>query len=107
VISLDAKKKLVGDFANGGKEDRPQDSPLPARSHDFMDDDLGKAIRYGSSKGGILLRPPGVLAGQVPRDRLGVAAQAAVSGAAGEQEAGQAGQRRDCDREGSELSWRC
>ena len=48
VISVDTKKKeLVGDFANGGKDYRPQGSPVPVRTHDFMDKDLGKAIPYG------------------------------------------------------------
>ena len=48
VISVDAKKKeLVGDFANGGKEYRPKGSPVPVRTHDFIDKDLGKAIPYG------------------------------------------------------------
>ena len=48
VISVDTKKKeLVGDFANGGKEYRPKGSPVPARTHDFTDKDLGKAIPYG------------------------------------------------------------
>jgi len=48
VISVDTKKKeLVGDFANGGKEYRPKGSPVPVRTHDFTDKDLGKAIPYG------------------------------------------------------------
>jgi hypothetical protein len=48
VISVDTKKKeLVGDFANGGREYRPQGSPVPVRTHDFIDKDLGKAIPYG------------------------------------------------------------
>ena len=48
VISVDTKKKeLVGDFANGGKEYRPKGSPVPVRTHDFMDKELGKAIPYG------------------------------------------------------------
>jgi transposase len=48
VISVDTKKKeLVGDFAAGGREYRPQGSPVPVRTHDFMDQDLGKAIPYG------------------------------------------------------------
>ena len=48
VISVDTKKKeLVGDFANGGKEYRPKGSPVPVRTHDFLDQDLGKAIPYG------------------------------------------------------------
>jgi hypothetical protein len=48
VISVDTKKKeLVGDFANGGREYRPKGSPVPVRTHDFMDKDLGKAIPYG------------------------------------------------------------
>jgi Rhodopirellula transposase DDE domain len=48
VVSVDTKKKeLVGDFANGGREYRPQGSPVPVRTHDFIDKDLGKAIPYG------------------------------------------------------------
>jgi Rhodopirellula transposase DDE domain len=48
VISVDTKKKeLVGDFANGGKDYRPQGSPVRVRTHDFLDKDLGKAIPYG------------------------------------------------------------
>ena len=48
VISVDTKKKeLAGDFANGGKEYRPQGRPVPVRTHDFIDKDLGKAIPYG------------------------------------------------------------
>jgi len=48
VISVDTKKKeLVGDFANGGKEYQPKSSPVPVRTHDFIDKDLGKAIPYG------------------------------------------------------------
>jgi hypothetical protein len=48
VISVDTKKKeLVGNFANGGKEYRPKASPVPVRTHDFMDKELGKAIPYG------------------------------------------------------------
>ena len=48
VISVDTKKKeLVGEFAAGGREYRPQGSPVPVRTHDFIDQDLGKAIPYG------------------------------------------------------------
>jgi Rhodopirellula transposase DDE domain len=48
VISVDTKKKeLVGDFASRGREYRPKGSPVPVRTHDFMDKDLGKAIPYG------------------------------------------------------------
>jgi transposase len=47
VISVDTKKELVGDFANGGKEYRPEGSPVPVRTHDFTDKDLGKVIPYG------------------------------------------------------------
>ena len=47
-ISVDTKKKeLVGDFKAGGRELRPQGSPLPVRVHDFRDPELGKAIPYG------------------------------------------------------------
>jgi hypothetical protein len=48
VISVDTKKKeLVGDFRNGGREWQPKGKPVPVRVHDFLDDDLGKAIPYG------------------------------------------------------------
>jgi transposase len=48
VISVDTKKKeLVGDFAGGGRDYRPAGRPVPVRTHDFMDAELGKAIPYG------------------------------------------------------------
>ncbi len=48
VISVDTKKKeLVGDFRNAGRELRPKGSPIPVRTHDFIDKQLGKAIPYG------------------------------------------------------------
>src|SRR5215472_15625474 len=48
VISVDTKKKeLVGEFKNAGRQWRPKGSPVPVRTHDFMDQDLGKAIPYG------------------------------------------------------------
>jgi transposase len=48
VISVDTKKKeLVGEFANGGREYQPKQSPVPTNVHDFMDKELGKAIPYG------------------------------------------------------------
>src|SRR6516164_3224653 len=48
VISVDTKKKeLVGEFKNGGREWRPKGEPDEVRVHDFMDEDLGKAIPYG------------------------------------------------------------
>jgi hypothetical protein len=48
VVSVDTKKKeLVGDFAAGGREYRPRGRPVPVRTHDFIDKDLGKAIPYG------------------------------------------------------------
>jgi hypothetical protein len=47
-ISVDTKKKeLVGDFANRGREWRPEGSPEEVRVHDFKDKELGKAIPYG------------------------------------------------------------
>jgi transposase len=47
-ISVDTKKKeLVGDFKNGGREWRPAGDPEEVRVHDFLDEDLGKAIPYG------------------------------------------------------------
>ena len=48
VISVDTKKKeLVGDFKNGGSEWQPKGMPVPVRTHDFIDADLGKVIPYG------------------------------------------------------------
>ena len=48
VISVDTKKKeLVGDFANKGREWRPQGDPEKVRVHDFIDKELGKVAPYG------------------------------------------------------------
>ena len=48
VISVDTKKKeLVGQFKNGGREWQPQGEPEEVQVHDFMDQQLGKAIPYG------------------------------------------------------------
>jgi len=48
VISVDTKKKeLIGDFKQKGREWRPKGDPVKVRVHDFMDQDLGKAIPYG------------------------------------------------------------
>jgi hypothetical protein len=48
VISVDTKKKeLVGPFKNGGREWHPVGEPEQVQVHDFMDQDLGKAIPYG------------------------------------------------------------
>ena len=48
VISVDTKKKeLVGPFKNGGREWRPAGQPEEVRVHDFLDEELGKAIPYG------------------------------------------------------------
>lgn len=48
VISVDTKKKeLVGDFKNAGREWHPKGQPDEVRVHDFVDDELGKAIPYG------------------------------------------------------------
>jgi Rhodopirellula transposase DDE domain len=48
VVSVDTKKKeLVGDFANAGQEWQPQGQPELTRTHDFIDEDLGKVIPYG------------------------------------------------------------
>jgi hypothetical protein len=47
-ISVDTKKKeLVGDFRNAGREWLPVGQPEHVRSHDFKDEQLGKAIPYG------------------------------------------------------------
>jgi len=48
VVSVDTKKKeLVGPFANAGRQWRPKGQPAPARTHDFPDSELGKAVPYG------------------------------------------------------------
>lgn len=48
MISVDCKKKeLLGDFKNGGREWQPQGQPEEVRVHDFLDEELGKAIPYG------------------------------------------------------------
>jgi hypothetical protein len=48
VISVDTKKKeLIGDFANAGREWRPQGQPEAVRVHDFADERLGKVVPYG------------------------------------------------------------
>jgi hypothetical protein len=47
-ISVDAKKKeLVGDFKNPGREWRPHGDPEEVRVHDFLIEELGRAIPYG------------------------------------------------------------
>jgi transposase len=47
-ISVDTKKKeLVGDFRNTGREWRPRGKPEKVRVHDFLIEELGKAIPYG------------------------------------------------------------
>jgi hypothetical protein len=48
VISVDTKKKkLVGEFKNGGRKWQPKQSPGTALVHDFPQDATGKAIPYG------------------------------------------------------------
>src|SRR5271169_118341 len=48
VISVDTKKKeLVGAFKNGGREWQRKGEPEDVKVHDFLDQDLGKAIPYG------------------------------------------------------------
>lgn len=48
VISVDTKKKeLVGSFKNGGREWRPQGTPIEVNTHDFPSYAEGKAVPYG------------------------------------------------------------
>ena len=48
VISVDTKKKeLVGRYTNKGREWRPRGQPEQVKVHDFIDEELGKAIPYG------------------------------------------------------------
>jgi len=47
-VSVDTKKKeLVGEFKNGGQEQRPKGDPEEVLVHDFMDPKLGRANPYG------------------------------------------------------------
>jgi len=48
VISVDTKKKeLIGRYQNKGRELQPKGKPEKVKVHDFIDDELGKAIPYG------------------------------------------------------------
>ena len=48
VISVDTKKKEnLGNYSNKGREYRPKNSPLETNTHDFPNQELGKAIPYG------------------------------------------------------------
>ena len=48
VISVDTKKKeLIGEYKNVGSDYRPRGRPDLVNVHDFVDQELGKAIPYG------------------------------------------------------------
>lgn len=48
VISIDTKKKeLIGAYKNGGSDYRPEGCPDEVNVHDFVDEELGKAVPYG------------------------------------------------------------
>lgn len=48
VISVDTKKKeMIGNFKNAGREWRPKGNPMEVEDHDFLKEELGKAIPYG------------------------------------------------------------
>src|SRR5438876_1730073 len=48
VVSVDAKKKeQVGQYAQKGRQWRPEGDPVRVRDHDFPDEDLGKVTPYG------------------------------------------------------------
>ncbi len=48
VISVDTKKKeLVGEFSNKGREYQPKGEPVRVNVHDFIDQELGRAVPYG------------------------------------------------------------
>jgi transposase len=48
LISVDTKKKeLVGNYKNAGRELAPKGEPILVNTHDFPDEELGKAIPYG------------------------------------------------------------
>ena len=47
-VSVDAKKKeTLGPLKNPGKTYRPKGRPIPVKTHDFPDKELGKAVPYG------------------------------------------------------------
>jgi hypothetical protein len=47
-VSVDTnKKEWVGDFKNAGSDYRPTGCPDRVRTHDFMDQQLGKAVPHG------------------------------------------------------------
>jgi Rhodopirellula transposase DDE domain len=48
LISVDTKKKeLLGGYKNAGRELAPTGKPILVNTHDFIDQELGKAIPYG------------------------------------------------------------
>jgi transposase len=48
LVSVDCKKKeLIGTYKNGGRELAPTGKPILVNTHDFIDEELGKAIPYG------------------------------------------------------------
>lgn len=48
VASVDAKKKeVVGEFKNAGHEWQPKGQPVKVDTHDFPDEELGRATPYG------------------------------------------------------------
>jgi transposase len=48
LVSVDCKKKeLLGTYKNGGRELAPTGKPILVNTHDFIDQELGKAIPYG------------------------------------------------------------
>jgi transposase len=48
LISVDTKKKeLIGKYKNGGRELAPTGTPILVNTHDFIDEELGKAVPYG------------------------------------------------------------
>jgi hypothetical protein len=48
VISVDTKKKeLIGNYKNAGRELAPSGKPILVNTHDFKDQEAGKAVPYG------------------------------------------------------------
>ena len=48
LISVDTKKQeLIGNYKNGGRELAATGAPILVDTHDFIDQELGKAIPYG------------------------------------------------------------
>ena len=49
-------RELIGNYKNGGRELTATGAPILVNTHDFIDQELGKAIPYGIYYGGLVNR---------------------------------------------------